>query len=96
MSVGRSVVHTAFGTGVVVHVGDHDGVDAVWVDFDRGDRKMLDPKYAGSHIRLRTRRDKQTPASPTIRCDACGERPVVVTVASGADSAQFCERHLPT
>jgi len=40
-SVGSAVVHSTFGTGVVVKVGQFKGVPAVWIDFDRGDRKTL-------------------------------------------------------
>ncbi|MDP9389148.1 MAG: hypothetical protein M3Q48_14825 [Actinomycetota bacterium] len=93
MEVGQAIVHSAFGTGTVVHVGDYKGDQAVWVDFDRGDRKMLDPTYASSHVRLRTRSDKATPASPSIMCDVCGGRPVVVTVAGPGGPEQFCEAH---
>jgi hypothetical protein len=89
MTVGTEVVHSTFGTGTVVHVGQVKGADAVWVDFDRGDRKTFDPEYAAPHVRQRTSRDRKTPPSPEIRCDTCGARPVAVTIGP----QQFCEDH---
>lgn len=93
MEVGRQVVHSTFGTGTVVNVGEYKGAPAVWVDFDRGDRKVLDPAYGGQHVRSRTRGDKQTPITPSIRCDVCGGRPVVVTIAGPDGRDQFCDDH---
>ncbi len=93
MEVGRAVVHSTFGTGTVVHVGEYKNAAAVWIDFDRGDRKMLDPTYAVNHTRLRSGKDKPTPVAASIRCDVCGRRPVVVTVAGPDGTQQFCDDH---
>ena len=92
---GTAVVHTTFGTGVVAHVGPHKGEVAVWVDFDRGDRKMLLPEAAEPHIRLRTGRDRTTAPAANIRCDVCGCRPVVVSVLGPGrkQQQQVCEDH---
>ena len=92
-TIGTDVVHSAFGTGTVVHVGKYKGVETVWVDFDRGDRKTLDPQYAAAHIRIRTGKDRKTPPSPQIRCDTCGKRPVVVTIGGVSSTQQFCDDH---
>ena len=93
MAEGAEVVHSTFGTGKVVHVGTYKGSEAVWVDFDRGDRKTLDPQYAAPHIRRRTDRDPKTPPNPEIRCDTCGRRPVAVTIGGAGSTQQFCEDH---
>jgi hypothetical protein len=92
---GALITHQAFGTGRVVHVGEYEGDDAVWVDFDRGDRKMLNPEYAGPHVRTRVDGEAATPQDAAIRCDVCGVRPVVVTIASPSGRQQYCEAHMP-
>jgi hypothetical protein len=93
MRNGAIVVHRAFGTGRVVRVGRYKGVLAAWIDFDRGDRKALDPQYASPHLRLRLDSEPLTPPDPGIKCDVCGDRPVLVTVAGAGGTQQFCEAH---
>jgi hypothetical protein len=93
MEEGRAIVHSTFGTGTVVHVGEYKGAPGVWIDFDRGDRKLLDPVSASRYVRLRTARDKATRVARAIRCDLCGRRPVIVTIAAQNGTEQFCEAH---
>ena len=90
------MAHRAFGTGRVVNVGFYKGALAAWVDFDRGDRKMLDPTQAGPNVRLRSASEPATPPDPAIRCDVCRGRPVVVTVAGAGRTQQFCDSHKST
>lgn len=92
---GTAIVHSTFGTGRVVRVGPYKGARAVWVDFDRGDRKALDLQYASPHVRLRNAADADSAPDPGIKCDVCGDRPVVVTVAGAGDTQtqQLCETH---
>lgn len=93
MSEGTQVVHSTFGTGTVVHVGPYRGTQAAWIDFDRGDRKVLDPEYAAAHTRLRVKGDRTSAPLPHVRCDVCGGRPVVVSIAGANRTQQFCEEH---
>jgi hypothetical protein len=90
---GTAIVHAAFGTGRVAHVGPYKGVQTVWVDFDSGDRRPLDPEYASPHVRLRSGADAETAPDPAITCDVCGGRPVVVTIAGTCSTERFCEAH---
>jgi hypothetical protein len=90
---GTAIVHATFGTGRVVRVGPYKGARAAWVDFDRGYRKTLDPEYASPHVRLRSPADADSALDPAIKCDACGDRPVVVTIAGAGGTQQFCEAH---
>ena len=89
LTEGAAVVHSRFGTGTIVHVGDHKGRPALWVDFETGARRLLDVEYALPHRRPRSPRDATTPADPAEQCDYCGGRPVTVTVA-GSDKVRHC------
>jgi len=91
--VGTSIVHSTFGTGKVVSVGLSRGSPAVWVDFDRGDRLVLDPETATAHTRIRTAKDRTTPPDARLCCDVCHARPVVVTISVAGGTQQFCETH---
>jgi hypothetical protein len=90
---GTAIVHATFGTGRVVRVGPHHGAQVAWVDFDRGDRKMLDPSYASAHVRLQSVAATDRGPDPGIKCDVCGDRPVVVTIAGADGTQQFCGLH---
>ena len=94
LAEGALIVHATFGTGTVVRIGEYKGVAAVWIDFDRGDRKILDVAYSAPYIRVRGSGDLSTAPRESIRCDVCGTRPVVATVASPLGTEQFCENHL--
>jgi hypothetical protein len=86
---GVEVVHTSFGTGRVVKIGPYRRALVVWVEFDRGDVMMLDPEWGATHMRSRESSDPTTPADPSIRCDVCAKRPVVLRVSK----QQFCLEH---
>ncbi len=91
---GTAIVHATFGTGRVVRVGPFKGARTVWVEFDRGDRKTLDAEYASPHVRLRSAADVDSAPDPAIKCDVCGDRPVVITIAGPRGRfQQFCEAH---
>lgn len=91
--VGTNIVHSTFGTGTVVSVGLSRGAPAVWIDFDRGDRMVLDPETASEHTRIRTAKDRTTSPDARLCCDVCGQRPVVVKIGGAEGTQQFCENH---
>jgi hypothetical protein len=93
LTEGAQVVHKRFGTGTIAHIADHKGRPAVWVDFDTGARRLLEVEYALPHLRPRSPRDATTPASPAERCDYCGGRPVVLTVAGSDKVRRCCDTH---
>lgn len=90
---GARVVHRAFGTGVVAHVGQDRGVPALWINFDAGMRKELAPEYALPHLRPLAMEDQVTQADPAEQCDYCGGRPMVVTVVGADRSQRVCGQH---
>ena len=93
LAEGAAVVHSRFGTGTIVRVGDHNGSRALWIDFDTGARRLLDVEYALPHLRLRSPRDATTPVNPAEQCDSCGGRPVTLTI-TGSDKVQrSCDTH---
>jgi hypothetical protein len=96
LQVGVDVVHPSFGTGRVVEIGLAKGAPVVWVEFDRGDVKMLDPEWATKHVRPRESSDRTTPTDQSIRCDVCHGHPVVVTVTDSKGTQQFCREHKTT
>lgn len=89
LAPGSKVQHTTFGTGVVALVGDYEGDQAVWIDFDYGERKALSLEFGLPHLRRRARFSRTTPARSDLRCDQCGRRPVVLNV----DNRMRCEEH---
>lgn len=90
---GAEVVHRRFGTGTIVHIGEYKGVPALWIDFDTGMRRTLEIEYVLPNLRPRRRQDTTTPADPKERCDYCGSRPVVVTVAGSDWVRRCCSTH---
>jgi hypothetical protein len=90
---GAQVVHRAFGTGTVAHVGVYKNVRAVWVDFDAGMRKLLEIQHALPYLRPRRPEDATSPTDPAQRCDVCGARPVVVTVSGPSGTSRACQAH---
>ena len=90
---GAAVVHSHFGTGTIAHIGDHNGVSALWVDFDTGARRLFAVEFALPHLRLRSPQDVTTPADPRERCDYCGGRPVTVTVTDSDEVRRCCDTH---
>jgi len=91
--VGASIIHSTFGTGMVVSVGLFRGARAVWIDFDRGDRMALDPETAADYMRVRGAGDQLTPPEPRLRCDVCSERPVVAMISDAGGTVRLCETH---
>jgi hypothetical protein len=93
LQVGVDVVHHTFGTGRVLEIGPAKGRLGIWVEFDRGDVKLLDPGGIGRHMRQREPSDRTTRVDRSIRCDVCHERPVVVTVTDSRGTQRFCREH---
>jgi hypothetical protein len=87
------VVHTTFDTGTVQHIGEHKGAPAIWIDFDAATRKLLAAEYALPHLRPAEDSAATTPPDSTERCDYCGGRPVVVSVAGPTGTQRCCEQH---
>lgn len=85
----RAVVHSTFGTGTVGRVSDHKGVPTVWIDFDYGETKALSLQHGLQHLAPRSRWAHRTPPDRTLRCDVCGQRPVVINT----DDQMLCEVH---
>jgi hypothetical protein len=82
-------MHSSFGTGVVGHVGVYKGELTVWIDFDYGQRHALSVEYGGPHLSQRRRWSRRTPPQPDLRCEVCGERPLVLN----AHGQKLCHAH---
>lgn len=92
MIEGAFVNHGVFGTGTVGRVGDYKGVPTVWIDFDYGERKALSLEYGLPHLAPLRGGARRTPSRADLRCDVCGEAPLVVNT----HGQKLCERHKAT
>ena len=80
LTAGASVTHGSFGTGIVGHVGDYNGVPIVWSDFDYGERKALSLEHGLPHVEPRRGWTRSGPPRPELRCDICGAQPLVLNM----------------
>ena len=88
--VGRSVAHGSFGTGTVSRIGEYKGEATVWVDFDYGERKALSLAFGLPYLSPRRRWARRTARRPDLRCDVCGQRPLVIST----HGQNLCQDHV--